>query len=102
MSASSGEVLADMIAEATADCNDAEEAVMGFYTMIGERLETPFHTRVLGVEVTVSDIDLSGGQVVAICERAQWRQPIPVLDLPLPEPPPAGAEWIDAYRHWLG
>jgi len=22
------------------------------------------------------------------------------LDLPLPSPPPAGAEWIAAYRHW--
>ena len=23
-----------------------------------------------------------------------------VLDLPLPEPPPKGAEWIAAYQHW--
>ncbi|SED14483.1 hypothetical protein SAMN04490239_7004 [Rhodococcus koreensis] len=23
------------------------------------------------------------------------------LDLPLPAPPPDGAEWIEAYRHWL-
>jgi hypothetical protein len=26
---------------------------------------------------------------------------IPILDLPLPTPPPGGAEWIEAYRHWL-
>jgi hypothetical protein len=23
-----------------------------------------------------------------------------ILDLPLPQPPPGGAEWIGAYRHW--
>jgi hypothetical protein len=27
---------------------------------------------------------------------------IRVVDLPLPAPPPAGAEWIEAYRRWLG
>jgi hypothetical protein len=27
---------------------------------------------------------------------------ISVLDLPLPEPPPKGARWIAAYRHWTG
>ena len=24
------------------------------------------------------------------------------FDLPLPSPRPAGTEWIDAYRHWVG
>lgn len=28
------------------------------------------------------------------------RQTIHLLDLPLPEPPPEGAKWIAAYRHW--
>ncbi|MCA1672630.1 MAG: hypothetical protein LC799_10650 [Actinobacteria bacterium] len=31
----------------------------------------------------------------------QVRQVISILDLPLPTPPPEGAEWIDAYRYWL-
>ena len=31
----------------------------------------------------------------------QWvRLSIPILDLPLPAPPPPGSEWIAAYRHW--
>ncbi|MQA61795.1 MAG: hypothetical protein GEU86_09925 [Actinophytocola sp.] len=91
-----------MVAEATVDCYDDSECVMGFYTMIGDQLEVPFQTCVLGVGVTVSDIDLSDGdQIVAICARGRWRQPIAVLDLPLPAPPPTGAEWIEAYRHWL-
>ena len=27
-------------------------------------------------------------------------QRIPILDLPLPTPPPEGAQWIEAYRRW--
>jgi hypothetical protein len=53
--------------------------------------------------VTVEDIDLTGsGQIVAVCRRGQFQQAISVLDLPLPTPPPKGAEWIEAYRHWAG
>jgi len=30
-------------------------------------------------------------------------QSLPILELPLPPPPPPdGAEWIEAYRRWLG
>ncbi len=42
------------------------------------------------------------GQIVAICVRERIRQAIRILDLPLPTPAPKGAEWIAAYRHWLG
>ncbi len=28
------------------------------------------------------------------------RQAVGILDLPLPTPPPAEAEWTDAFRHW--
>jgi len=41
-------------------------------------------------------------QIVAICRRGRERQSIPILDLPLPAPLPAGAEWIEAYRRWRG
>jgi len=42
------------------------------------------------------------GEIVAICRRDPVEQAIGILDLPLPEPPPDGAEWIEAYRHWAG
>lgn len=62
----------------------------------------PFHTTVLGVEVTVQCVDLSGDdRIVAVCIRGRDRQRIPILDLPLPTPAPPGAEWIEAYRQWL-
>jgi len=38
--------------------------------------------------------------IVADCVRDGQRQAVSVLDLPLPEPPPEGAQWIAAYRHW--
>lgn len=58
---------------------------------------------VLGVEVTVASVDLvDSGQIVAICCRGGMRQAISILDLPLPTPPPEGAEWIEAYRRWRG
>jgi hypothetical protein len=90
-----------MVAEATVDCYNDSECVTGFYTMLDEHLDVPFHTRVLGAQVTVSGIDLTDDHIVVICTRGRSRQRIRILDLPLPAPPPDGAEWIEAYRHWL-
>jgi hypothetical protein len=50
--------------------------------------------------VTVPAIDQADSGIVAICVRGKHRQAISVLDLPLPDPPPPGAEWIAAYRRW--
>jgi len=62
----------------------------------------PFQTVVLGVDVAVTGIDLTEDeQITAVCTRGRSEQRIRVLDLPLPTPPPEGAEWIDAYRHWV-
>jgi hypothetical protein len=90
-----------MISEATVDAYDEEEQLMGFATMIEDNLEVPFQTTVLGVKVTVEDVAQRSHGLVANCVRGQHRQAIHVLDLPLPEPPPKGAEWIAAYRHWM-
>jgi len=69
--------------------------------MMENDLATPFTTQVLGVEVTVERVDMTGAdEIVAVCKRGAKRQKIPILDLPLPSPPPKGAEWIEAYRHW--
>jgi hypothetical protein len=92
-----------MIADATVDCYNEEEQVTGLFTMIQDKLVVPFQTQVLGVGVTVEGVELmTDGQVVAICTRDEFRQAVPILDLPLPTPAPVGAERIEAYRHWLG
>lgn len=92
-----------MVQEATVDCYNESEQATGLFTMIEEHLDFPFETSVLGVTVTVAGVDISDDdQIVAICVRGKTRQVIPILDLPLPEPAPQGAEWIAAYRHWSG
>jgi hypothetical protein len=91
-----------LIEEATVDCYNEAEQITGLFTMLEDHLALPFQTSVLGVTVTVTRVDLTvGDQIVAICRRDGVKQAIPLLDLPVPEPGPDGAEWIEAYRRWL-
>lgn len=90
-----------LVAEATTDAYNDSEQVVGLLTLIEDNLSTPFETELLGVNVTVERVDLTeGNEIVAICRRGSRKLKVPVLDLPLPSPPPAGAEWIAAYRYW--
>lgn len=93
--------LTKMIEQATADAYGDSEEVTGWFTMIEENLLVPFKTTVVGVEVIVQRVDLDHNeQIVAVCRRGRARQSLSILDLPLPTPPPDGAEWIEAYRRW--
>lgn len=89
-----------MVAEATVDAYNEEEQLTGLSTLIEEHLALPFTTEVLGVSVSVKRVELTDDGIVALCVAGRHRQRIPILDLPLPAPPPGGAEWIEAYRHW--
>lgn len=101
MSRSNRPTLDALIADATLDCYNESECVTGFYTMLEDHLGVPFRTAVLGVDVTVTGVDLTDDeQITAVCTRGRSKQRIPILELPLPASPPVGVEWIDAYRHW--
>jgi hypothetical protein len=89
-----------LVGEAIVDCYNDDEQLTGLFTMIADHLAVPFATMVLGVEVTVRRVDLTDGGIVAICHRGRIKQAIGILDLPLPTPPPEGAEWVEAYRYW--
>jgi hypothetical protein len=90
-----------LIEEAVVDAYGDEEQTGGFFTMIEEHLALPFSVSILGVEVVVEKVDMTrDGRIVAVCKRNGVRQRIEILDLPLPKPAPAGAEWIAAYSHW--
>ena len=90
-----------LIAEAVVDAYGDEEQTCGFFTMIEEHLALPFSVSILGVEAVVEKVDMTrDGRIVAVCKRNGVKQKIEILDLPLPKPAPAGAEWIAAYSHW--
>jgi hypothetical protein len=93
--------LDELVEEATVDAYGESEQAVGFYTMMENDLATPFTTQVLGVEITVERIDMTDAdEIVAVCKRGSQRQKVLIVDLPLPSPPPKGAEWIAAYRYW--
>lgn len=94
--------VAEMIEEATVDAYGEGEQATGWFTVIGDNLDMPFETEVLGVTVTVKRLELrDDNSIVAACARGADRQTIGLVDLPLPSPRPEGAEWIEAYRYWL-
>jgi hypothetical protein len=90
-----------LVERATVDCYNESEQITGWLTMLEEHLRVPFVARVLRVDVQVSSVDLTvDGRIVALCSRGPALQAVPILDLSLPDPAPAGAEWIEAYRYW--
>jgi hypothetical protein len=90
-----------LIEEAIVDAYGEPDQTVGFFTMLEDHLAVPFATDVLGAEVIVEGVDLTGDErIVAVCRRGRARQRIGILDLPIPNPAPDGAEWIAAYRHW--
>lgn len=90
-----------MVEEATVDAYDEYEQLAAFHTVIEDHLALPFDTTVLGITVSVTAIqDRPGSGIIALCRRGRYRQAIGILDLPLPEPPPEGWTWVEAYRHW--
>jgi hypothetical protein len=94
--------LDELIEEATVDCYDDEEQATGFFTIIDDNLAMPFTTRILGVDASVAAVAMDhDGRIKAVCERNGELQRIDLIDLPLPSPPPSGAEWIAAYRRWV-
>jgi len=93
--------LNELVEEALVDAYGESEQTTAFYTMLENDLQLPFETQILGVTATVESIDITDDdQLVAVCRAGKTRQRISLSELPLPSPPPAGAEWIVAYRYW--
>lgn len=94
-------LLEQLIEEATVDCYNESEECTGLFEMISQHLDIPFVTTVLGVAVTVTAVDLTtSDEIVAVCRRGRDLLRVALLELPMPDPRPSGAEWVDAYRQW--
>jgi hypothetical protein len=91
-----------LIEQAIASAHDESEAASGFFAVLENELELPFATRILGIEVQVETIDMTeADDIVAVCRCGKNRQRVLLAELPLPDPRPTGAQWIDAYRQWV-
>ena len=95
--------LRKIIAEATADAHDEEEAVMGFAGLIQEKVFCPFAARVAGEEVQVTGfVEGKGSDLLAVCAKKGKEHRIHVASIEWAGKPPKGSEWIEAYRLWRG
>ena len=65
----SDEELDALVEEATVDAYGDGKQLGGFAVMIGDNLEVPFKTTVLGVTVTVQKVTQTGSGIVADCLR---------------------------------
>ena len=94
--------LEQLIDEAITDAYNESEQRTAFFTLIADQLTLPFETKVLDMRVMVEQVNFGlADDIVTICRHGKTQQAISILDLPLPRPPPAGAEWIEAYRRWV-
>lgn len=51
--------------------------------------------------MSVKRVDINDNdEIVVFCSRGRERQAMPILELPWPDPPPTGWEWVEAYRRW--
>lgn len=93
--------LDSLIAEVTVDCQDEEEALMGFANAFDD-VDPPCRGTVVGEGVEVLSIGLSDGrrELIATCERAGRRHEVALLDIHL-DADPETARLIAAYRRWL-
>ena len=68
-------MVAEMIEEATVDAYGECELATGWFTVIGDKLELPFETEVLGVTVAVKRLELrDDNSIVAVCARGADRR----------------------------
>jgi len=95
-----------LLEEATVDCYDEEEQFWGVFYTLEERLAFPLQARALGEAVTVVRLDdrCSGLRrgVMARVRKADQEYTAALSELDIVEPDPVSAEWLEAYRYWLG
>jgi hypothetical protein len=95
-----------MIAEATVDCYNEDEAFAGMLATLEDRLEFPFEARALGEKVEVIELDERASSersgVVAKVRKGGRQHTVALADVTAVEKDSVTAEWLAAYRYWLG
>ena len=95
-----------LIEEATVDCYGEDEQFDGMYATLEDQLGFPLSANALGEPVEVIGLDgkrsdLRRG-IVARVRKGTHEYTISLADLAFVDPDPVSAEWLEAYRYWLG
>lgn len=94
----------EMTEEATLDCYGEYEPFCGWACTLEEKLPLPLPCLVLGEEATLTSIeqDENGTSIVGVIKKGKHKIRVPAQDINLKDKKAKYAEWLDAYRHWLG
>ena len=88
------------------DCYGEYEAFAGMLATLEDRLEFPFAARVLGEKVEVIELDEKASSerrgVVVQVRRGERQYTVALADLEVVEKGSETAEWLAAYRYWVG
>ena len=95
-----------MIEEATVDCYNEYEEFAGMLATLEDHLEFPFQARALGETIEVVGLDEEQSSerrgVVAKVRKGGRQYTVALADLEVVEKDTETAEWLAAYRYWLG
>ena len=95
-----------LLEEATVDCYGEDEQFWGVFCTLEDRLSFPLQARILDQTVTLVGLDgdrsgLRRGVMARVRKRDQ-EYTVALSELEILNPDPASAEWLAAYRYWLG
>jgi hypothetical protein len=95
-----------LLEEATAHCYDEEDEFWGVFAALMRGLSYPLQARMQGEDVTLVGLDghtsdLHVG-VIALVLKGDQERTVSLSNLEILDPDPASAEWLAAYRYWLG
>lgn len=95
-----------LLEEATVDCYDEEEEFAGILCTLDERLSFPLQAIALGEPVEVVALDESRSSlrrgVIARVRKDDHEYLMALAELEFVDPDSTSAEWLAAYRYWLG
>ena len=102
---SNTEHLRELIASAIIDCYGEQEQFWGMLTALGEALNFPLASTLIGEQVELIGIDdetstLNRGIVAQIRYKGQ-EYSVSLADLQITDADSDSADWLAAYRYWL-
>ena len=94
----------ELMAEATVDCYDEEEAFWSMFYTLDDKLTFPLSAQALGETITVLGLDgsysgLRAG-ITARVRKGEQEYRVGLVGLDFVDPDPVSAEWLDVYRRW--